>query len=260
MLCTVACERRDGADHRAHCIEFGDDLLPLPRSPGFRADAQQCREDRALEQHTPMIVKLVLEASIAGGIGCRLVLERDRGLFGMMTRVQASSTGDWPNEAWAPCWPTSRARCGISRKFPVGLSYTSSITGALRYRRRDLVRQIGVDGGDERRRDHRAPPAGHNGWTAPRHIGDHHAPLDGAIEGRLGCRVPAAHALVLEREEVAPKRRQWAGPYPPPKRRKPDHCGPCDRRSLCRLSVEGRSEGRGPTPRSPILRSTFPIV
>src|ERR1700677_2973343 len=45
---------------------------------GFRADAQDGREDRCLEQHAPVVIDLVFQAGIALRIGARLALEHDR--------------------------------------------------------------------------------------------------------------------------------------------------------------------------------------
>ena len=55
---------------------------PLLLAPGggskFAADAEQCREQRSLEQGTPVIVDLVFKARIARGIGARLTLQDNR--------------------------------------------------------------------------------------------------------------------------------------------------------------------------------------
>src|SRR6266852_1767209 len=44
----------------------------------FAADAEQRRQERGLEQGTPMIVDLILKSCITGGIGARLTLQHDR--------------------------------------------------------------------------------------------------------------------------------------------------------------------------------------
>src|SRR5262249_43770023 len=48
---------------------LGERAIVVAAHAGFRADAQDGREDRGLEQHAPMVIDLVLEAGIALRIG-----------------------------------------------------------------------------------------------------------------------------------------------------------------------------------------------
>src|SRR5882762_8083178 len=61
--------------------ERSDDITIAASTGGrskFAADTEQCRQKRGLEQGAPVIVDLVLEPGIAGGIGARLTLQHDR--------------------------------------------------------------------------------------------------------------------------------------------------------------------------------------
>ena len=49
---------------------------------GFRADAEDSREDCSLEQLSPMVVDLILQARVTLGVGPRLALEHDRAPVG----------------------------------------------------------------------------------------------------------------------------------------------------------------------------------
>jgi hypothetical protein len=47
-----------------------------------------------------MIVDLILQSRIAGGIGARLTVQHIERPFGMIRRIQTRSTRDCPNATW----------------------------------------------------------------------------------------------------------------------------------------------------------------
>ena len=68
--------------------------------------------------------------------------------FGMIRRVQTSSTRDWPNAIWLSYRPIRRDPCGMSRIFA-----GRAVVDVLRDLGGDLAGQIGADAGDQRGRN-----------------------------------------------------------------------------------------------------------
>src|SRR6185437_4019105 len=130
---------------------FSERAVVVAAHAGLRSDAEERREDRRLEQRTPVVVDFVFEAGIAFGIGAGLTLKNDR------AAVRHDQAIPYEKRT---CLPESDLRivlpyqaCALRDQKDLS---RWAVIDIFRHLCGDLAGQVGAQAGDQCGGDHRA--------------------------------------------------------------------------------------------------------
>ena len=132
----------------APTLQGPDEIALIAVRAKLRADAEQSRERRCLQKIAPMIIDAIFEPSIAFRVGAGLVLKHDR--------LAVRKNDAVPDEQDAGLTKRNLAIVAADQFGTLWHKEEASrrtVVDVLRDLRGDQARQVGLDAGDQSRRD-----------------------------------------------------------------------------------------------------------